>query len=241
MALDKGGVEGEVGYFRRHHWVPVPQADSLEQLNQQLLAACRADKARHIAGHCRTVGEEWLTEREHLLPLAEEGFETAAMSFPRVDSMGCAKVRTNFYSVPLAPGTQVEARVYAEWVELWHEGRRVARHERSYSRQQKILDLEHYLEVLAGKPGALAGSTALQQWRRQGRWPASYDRFWAELQQRRGRQDGTREMIEVLRLGPDHGWPRLRAAIEQAMSLGCWDGTPVRYLLLEERLERAEP
>ena len=39
-------------------------------------------------------------------------------------------------------------------------GRCVARHERCYSRQQQVLDLEHYLDVLSRKPGALAGSTA---------------------------------------------------------------------------------
>src|SRR2546427_421376 len=47
---------------------------------------------------------------------------------------------------------------------------------RCYERRQQILDLEHYLEVLERKPGALAGSTPLKQWREQGRWPQSYDR-----------------------------------------------------------------
>ena len=35
---EKGGVEGEVGYFRRNHWVPVPQALDLADLNRQLVA-----------------------------------------------------------------------------------------------------------------------------------------------------------------------------------------------------------
>jgi hypothetical protein len=34
----------------------------------------------------------------------------------------------------------------------------VARHERSFARHEQVLDLEHYLEVLQQKPGALAGS-----------------------------------------------------------------------------------
>jgi transposase len=38
---EKGGVEGEVGYFRRNHWVPLPRARDLEELNAQLLGACR--------------------------------------------------------------------------------------------------------------------------------------------------------------------------------------------------------
>jgi hypothetical protein len=86
--------------------------------------------------------------------------DLAEISFPTVDGLRCVRVRTNRYSVPLRPGAKIEAKVNADSVELWHEGKRVARHERCYSRQQQIFDLEHYLDVLERKPGALAGSTA---------------------------------------------------------------------------------
>ena len=36
-------------------------------------------------------------------------------------------------------------------------------------------ELEHCLDVLEHKPGAFAGSKPLEQWRRAGRWPVSYD------------------------------------------------------------------
>jgi transposase len=36
-AHEKGGVEGGVGTFRRNHWVPVPRARDLEDLNRQFL------------------------------------------------------------------------------------------------------------------------------------------------------------------------------------------------------------
>lgn len=49
------------------------------------------------------------------------------------------KVRTNFYSTPLRAGTRAQAKIYADYIEAWYEGRCVARHERSYSRQQKVL------------------------------------------------------------------------------------------------------
>ena len=83
---EKGGVEGEVGYFRRNHWTPVPQARSLEELNQFLAAACRQDEARHIQGREQGVGTAMTLEREHLLPLPGEGFELAETSFPVVDT-----------------------------------------------------------------------------------------------------------------------------------------------------------
>src|SRR5947209_20528236 len=91
-----------------------------------------------------------------------------------------------------AERVSLEARIHASYVEIWRQGKCLARHERCFGRQQKVLDLDHYLEALERKPGALAGATALEQWRAQGRWPGSYDRYWDVLQQRQGKQAGTR-------------------------------------------------
>jgi hypothetical protein len=180
-------------------------------------------------------------EREHLLPLANDGFDLAAVRFPTVNSSGCVKVLTNFYSVPLTVGMEVQAKIHAAYVEIWSQGKCVARHERCFGRQQKILDLNHYLDVLEKKPGALAGSTALEQWRAQGRWPASYDEYWEVLKQRAGKQAGTRAMIEILQLGQQHSAARLQQAVEEALRLGCSDAAAVRYLLTASQLEKSQP
>jgi hypothetical protein len=111
-------VEGEAGYFRRNHWVPVPQARDLEELNEQLLRACRQDQQRTLAGREVTIGVAMRAEQEHLLPLPGEGFDLTEVSFPRVDGSGCVRVRTNFYFVPVRAGTVVEAKVYPAHVEL---------------------------------------------------------------------------------------------------------------------------
>jgi transposase len=233
---EKGGVEEEGGYFRRNHLVPLPAARDLAHLNELLLGGCQEEEQRVITGRSQTIGAGMAIEREYLLPLAEEGFDLAAVSFPTVNGSGCVNVLTNFYSTPLAAGTAVEAKAYAAYVEIWHEGKCVARHERCFGRQQKVLELEHYLDVLVKKPGALAGSLALEQCRQQGRWPESFDRFWAHLRERRGKAEGTRAMIEVLLLGREHGYDRLRRAIEQALEVGGSDVALIRYLLKVERL-----
>jgi transposase len=240
-AHEKGGVEGEAGYFRRNHWVPIPEAPDIEALNAQLLTACAADQHRTLAGRAQPIGALMQLERPHLLPLAAEGFDLAERSFPTVDGLGCVRVRTNAYSVPLRPGTRVEARVHPTQVEVWHGGRCVAQHARCYSRQQQVLNLEHYLDVLAEKPGALAGATPLAQWRAQGRWPASYDRLWERLQGRQGRPAGTRAMIALLQLGRVHGAARLQAAVEQALAWGCADPAAVRHLLAADTLAHPPP
>jgi transposase len=235
---EKGGVEGEVGYFRRNHLVPVPRVASLEELNQVLVAACRADEQRRITGKPHTVGEALRIEREHLLPVPAEGFELAETSFPVVDGKGCVKVRTNWYSTPLKPGTRTRVKLLPAYVEVWQERECVARHERSFSRYQQVLDLEHYLDVLERKPGALAGSSPLAQWRQRGRWPESFDRLWQSLRERHGPQAGTREMIELLTLGKRYGRERLQQAIEESLALGCTDAAAVRHLVTAGELVR---
>jgi transposase len=236
---EKGGVEGEVGYFRRNHWVPIPVAGDLAELNAKLLADCQHDEKRMIAGRQESVGALLLKEKEHLLPLAAEDFELAEVSFPKVDQSGCAKVLTNFYSVPLTAGSVVEARAYSSVIEFRQNGAAVAQHERSYARSQQILDLEHYLEVLERKPGALRGSKPLAQWRAQGRWPKSYDQLWELLNQKHGRQGGTRSIIAILRLGREFGYAKLETSVAQALVLGCTDVAAIRHLLMSDQLQHA--
>ena len=46
---EKGGVEGELGWYRRNCLVPVPEAASLAALNEHLLATCLVNRSRTIA------------------------------------------------------------------------------------------------------------------------------------------------------------------------------------------------
>ena len=235
---EKGGVESEGGYFRRNHWVPLPEVADLAELNAYLDLCCHKDQQRILSSRTDAVGTAMLHELPHLLPLSTEPFDLTEKSFPTVDGLRCVRVRTNRYSIPLPPGTVIEARLLADYVELWHQGKRVARHERCYSRQQQILDLEHYLDVLRKKPGALAGSTPLAQWRLAGRWPDSFDRLWQALNTRHGRHQGTRQMIELLSLGASEGWDQLHVAVDQALSLGCQDVAAIRHLMITAQLNR---
>jgi hypothetical protein len=114
----------------------------------------------------------------------------------------------------------VTASVGPSQIEIRHNNQCAARHARCYGRGHEILNLEHYLDVLEKKPGAMAGSTPLQQWRQAGRWPECLDRIWHRLEQRHGRSAGTREMIGLVRVGSVEGWDRLIAAVEEALRLG---------------------
>jgi transposase len=229
---EKGGVEGELGWYRRNYLVPVPEAKDLATLNEQLLVACVASRDRTIHGKDLTVAEASRQEKAFLLPRVAEGFPFEEILFPLVvDSHGRVKVKTNWYSAPLSPGLRVTAVVGPSQIEIRHDNQCAARHARHYGRGHQILNLEHYLDVLAKKPGAMAGSTPLQQWRQAGRWPACLDQIWSRLEQRHGRSTGTREMITLVRAGTVAGWSRLIAAVEEALRLGVSDAAAVLHIL----------
>ena len=227
---EKGGVEGEVGRFRRNHLVPVPSFASDAELNAYLLDCCRRDEGRRAGERPMTVGAAMELERLQLMPLAEEGFPLTEHGWARVDGKGCVKVKGNWYSAPLAAGTEVRTTVSAVQVTLYVGHHMVAGHRRCYEHGRQILELEHYLDVLWRKPGALAGATALAQWREQGRWPASYDRLWRSFEQRLGKAAGTRALIGLLELGRRVGYRHLREAVEQALELGLTDPAAVWHL-----------
>ena len=238
---EKGGVEGEVGAFRRNHLVPLPQVADLEALNTLLLDACKQDRARLIGDRLSEVGPLLEEERTHLLPLPREPFDIAESHVGTVDGKGCVKTHRNWYSTPLRVGTKATVRVLPSFIEVWHTGKRAACHPRSYGIGEQRFQLEHYLNVFDKKPGALPGSRPLAQCRAQGLWPPCFDTFWQACQKRLGKHEGTRAMVDLLLLGREHGWPALRNAVESALALGSSDESVIRCELLTPRSKTPIP
>lgn len=200
-AHEKGGVEGEVGRFRRNHLVPVPEVDSLAELNARIDQWDIEDDARRIGSRPRTVGEYFATEQPLLKPLSAEPFETARVFTPRVDRFGQISVRMNHYSVPVRLiGRRVRVLLHASELVVYDGHAEVARHERLATRGSCRLELDHYLEALVRKPGALPGATALDQARAAGRFTPVHDAWWAAVRKAHGDAEGTRALIKVLLL-----------------------------------------
>ena len=239
-AHEKGGIEGEVGRFRRRHLVPVPSVKSLGELNARLLAGCERDLARRITGHEGTVGEALVRERPLLRVLPGERAQTSEQASPRVDAKAMVTVRQNRYSVPVAlVGLRVHAQIGAREITISHDGKPVACHDRLAGRFGVSAQLDHYLELLVHKPGALAGSVALHQQRVQGRWPVCFDELWAKLTERYGPSESARQMVDVLLLAREHGPKHVELAVRGALAAGAHDGRAVA--VLASRAERPPP
>jgi hypothetical protein len=224
-------VEGEVGRYRRNHLVPVPHVADLAELNAILLAGCEADLDRRIDGRPVTVGEAWAAERPLLGALPVESFDCCETAAPRVDQKSLVTIRQNRYSVPVAlAGLKVSARIGAREITINHGGLQVARHERLHGKFHTSAQLDHYLELLARKPGALEHSVALDQERDRGGWPGCFDELWAGLTERYGRSDAARQMVDVVLLCREHGPERVALAVRGALTAGAIDGRAVAVL-----------
>jgi transposase len=223
-AHEKGGVEGEVGRFRRRHLVPLPKVERLSELNELIALADDKDEARHIFGHTQNVGTEFAAELPALRALPDEPFEVMLALQPRVDHKSRVCVRQSFYSVPARfVGRRIDVYLGAEHVEAREAGRVVARHERAVGKGAEQLCLDHYLEVLNYKPGALAGATALEAARSSGSFSEVHERFWTAARRKLGDAAGTRALIEVL-LAHRHVDHRvLLQGMERALSAGSVD------------------
>jgi transposase len=196
---EKGGVEGEIGRFRRRWLVPVPHVASMAELNELLAAASAKDSGRHIYRRRESVAEHFSVEQDFLHALPAEPFPVALSLRPRVDHKARVSVRQVFYSVPVRYVAQrIDVRLGADTVEMLDGSRVVAHHPRGVVKGSEVLTLDHYLEVLAAKPGAMRNATALARARASGGFTDTHDRFWNQARRRLGERDGTKAFIEVL-------------------------------------------
>jgi hypothetical protein len=221
-AHEKGGVEGEVGYFRRNYLVPVPEVATLEELNASIARAEEAEEGRRIGSRIRTIGQDFAAEGPLLFPLPDGPFETGLLLEPRVDRYGQVMVRNNRYSVPVRLiGRQVRAVLRSSELVIYYRRAEVARHRRLAARGAESLVLDHYLEALMRKPGAMPGSAALEQARATGAFTSAHDALWSAARRALGEPAATRELIGVLLLHRHMDDADVIAGIGAALSVGA--------------------
>ena len=233
---DKGNVEGVVGYARRNFMTPLPRFASWDAFNGHLEEQCRNRQGNVLRGHRESIGERFVRDREALKRPLPAPFDACDKQGTRVNSLSLVRYRTNDYSVPVAYGHQeVWIRGYVHEVVIGCGAGIIARHPRSYDREDMVFDPIHYLPLLEHKIGALDQAAPLAGWE----LPDAFPTLRRLLEARMGKA-GKREYVQVLRLVETFDLEVLHGAVKDALRLGAIGYDAVKHLVLC-RIERRPP
>ena len=222
---EKGQVENLVGYALRNFFTPIPRVDSIAELNETLLLKCRKHAESHkVPGTALTIEQAWEEEKKALLTLPPKPYDCFRYAEVRVANNLLVRFENNFYSVPsLWVGRNLTIKAYVYRVEIYGNRQLVATHPRSYGKGEEAYNLDHYLDTLAQKPGALENAKTFQQ----ANLPAIYHQYLEELRRRHPRPD--REFVQILLLHRAVSWDILTRALVEAHRDKAYHLEGIRY------------
>lgn len=224
---EKGGVEGLVGYARRNYMVPIPEAASLEELNDNVLRQCISYGDHKMAGRDRNVNELYEEEKGHLLPLPEAPFINIQTSGGRATVI----LDKNRYSVPSRyAGISVKVLLHAERVEIFLGTKKLATHERLYGNNKWSLNPDHYLELIQQRPLAFNSARPINRWRES--WPQSLHFLLYRFCCSQGETNGIKDFITVLMFYRDYKAGEIEAAVDLALENSISTSDGVRHILV---------
>ncbi len=213
---EKPHAETRVRVLQQQWATPVPKVADLDALNAQLRQRAVAELSRTVAGYEESIGQRFERDRARAQPLPEHAFDPCIQTASVVDKYQTVQFDNNRYSVPRACAFRgVTVKGYVDRVEVADGGGVVARHKRSYGRNEQVLDPLHYLATLGRKPAALDHAPVMRDWKLPGSFAALRD----SLEQRHGPQAGARQYIRVLQLLAEHPLARVQQAVEACSGL----------------------
>ncbi len=152
---EKGRVENMIKFAERNLFTPVPQVNSLVELNVLLQERCRAYQSRTQARKTETVGERLRAELKHLLPLPQHPPQPCSLVPVKADKSALVQFDTNRYSVPCQYAYQpLWLKVFVDRIEVTTQQEVIATHTRLKGRYQDSIRFDHYRPALERKPGA---------------------------------------------------------------------------------------
>jgi transposase len=233
---DKGKVEGLVGYARRNFLVPLPRVASFAALNAQLVEDCRHRQGDRLRGHGEMIGERLARDLAAFNSLPSAPYDACDKQPGRVSSLSLVRYRGTDYSVPTAYGhREVLVRGYIHEVVISCGAEVIARHARSYEREDFVFDPLHYLALLERKIGALDQAAPLAGWE----LPDEFATLRRLLEARMGKR-GKREFVQVLRLLEVFRLDDVVTGVQDAIVRGVIGFDAVKHLVLC-RIERRPP
>jgi transposase len=224
---------------------------SLAELNtviRELLVGLNHKPFKKLPGSRKGLFEQ--LDAPAMKPLPSERYTYAEWKKARVHIDYHVEVLGHYYSVPYALVKQeLEVRITAHTVELFHRHKRVASHRRSELKGQHTTLPEHMPK--AHQQYASWSPQRLVRWAEQ-TGPATAGLVSTLLTRRKHPQQGFRACLGIMRLGKAYGDDRLEAACRRALKLGAISYKSVQSILkhgldrqalldIDEETDTAEP
>jgi transposase len=211
---EKPRAETRVRVLQRQWATPVPRVADLAALNAYLRQRCLDEAPRTVVGYSESIGVRFARDQAQALPLPAHRFDACVRQPAQVDKYQTVRFDCNCYSVPRTCAYRtVTVKGYLDTVEVVERSQVVARHARSYGRDEQVLDPLHYLATLSRRPAALDHAPVLRDWR----LPEPFAHLRQRLEERHGRTAGGRHFLRVLQLLGEHGQEQVQAAVEACL------------------------
>ena len=205
--------------FFSHEALNARIAELLEELNARAM--------KRLGGASRRELYERY-DQHALLPLPSEPYVVAEWCGAKVAPDYHVSLRDHFYSVPYVLCSEdIEARLTPTTVEIFHRGKRVASHARSYEKYQHTTNPDHMPEA---HRAVFAAGDEIVEWAR-GIGPMCEALVRRILDSNFHREVGWRSAKGLQRQVHKYGPTRLEAACERALVLGARSYKPVERML----------
>jgi transposase len=214
---EKPYAETRVRVLQRQWATPVPRVADLAALNAYLRQRCAGEAGRTVEGYDASIGRRFTQDQAAARPLPAHPFDPCVTQAAQVDKYQTVRFDHNRYSVPRACAYRaVTVKGYIDRVEVVDGGQVVARHERSYGRDEQVLDPLHYLAALERRPAALDHAPVLRDWR----LPESFARLRQALEARHGPPAGRRHYARALQLLAEYPLEQVEPAVAACLRRG---------------------
>jgi len=228
---EKGGVEGLVGFARRNYMVPVPEAASIDELNEKILKQCLAYGSHKMAGRDQSVDTLYEEEKQSLLPTPAFAYSNVQPHDGRADKYATVMVDKNRYSIPWRyVGQKLKTLLHVDQVEIFAGTKRLAVHARMFGNNKWSLMPDHYLELIQQRPMSFDSARPIRQWRKL--WPESLHRLLSSFCVSQGDTKGIKDFISVLMLYKANKPGDIEAAVELALEKNISTSDGVLHVLI---------
>jgi transposase len=225
---EKGSVENGVGFCRRNYLPGCPSYGNFDEVNEYLEQQCLEEIAK--SPHARngksaqTILEELGTNLKPLLPTRK----WRQRSSRHVNSYQMVEVHDHFYSVPEKfVESYVRIAVGAFIIEIYNKEELVYEHIRIFVPGVDSLLLDHYLDQLRKKPGALWDCKATKGILDD----KALESIWGRLLERNPQRKAQKDFIEILYLKKKYKEEDWKAAIEKALKCGAYDPAAIESII----------